>query len=204
VTHYKQLRQELENSKQELEVAYEELQSTKEELETTKAELQSSNEELETTNEKLQSTNEELQTVNDELQERSQALNRSNTVLGAILASLDQGVIMLNREFVMKAQTEELWGLRANETVGRHLLNLDIGLPLNEIRQPLRNCISGNMGEVIELTVDAINRQGRRIECRITCTPLLYIGLSEDELDGQGVILMIKDHIVPDGPESSS
>lgn len=220
VTHYKQLRQELENSKQELEVAYEELQSTNEELETTNEELQSSNEELETTNEELQSTNEELETmneelqstneelktVNDELQERSQALNRSNTFLEAILSSLDRGVIVLNREFVIQAwnaQAEELWGLRSNETVGRHLLNLDIGLPLEEIRQPLRACISGDTGENIELSVDAINRRGRRIRCRITCTPLISTTPRKEEPDVQGVILLMEDHIVPDEPESS-
>lgn len=221
VTHYKQLRQELENSKQELEVAYEELQSTNEELETTNEELQSSNEELETTNEELQSTNEELetmneelqstneelQTVNDELQERSQALNRSNTFLEAILASLDRGVIVLNREFVIQAwntQAEELWGLRADETVGRHLLNLDIGLPLEELRQPLRACIAGEMNEASEFTLNAINRRGRRIECRITCTSLMNLIPGEENPEVQGVILMMEDHIIPNGPESSS
>src|SRR5262245_28136264 len=68
VTRHRQLQEDFERSKNELETAYEELQSTNEELETTNEELQSTNEELETTNEELQSTNEELETMNEELQ----------------------------------------------------------------------------------------------------------------------------------------
>src|SRR5262249_2187847 len=51
MSQFVELREELEQSNQELETAMEELQSTNEELETTNEELQSTNEELETTNE---------------------------------------------------------------------------------------------------------------------------------------------------------
>ncbi len=83
---------------EELETTNEELQSTNEELETTNEELQSTNEELETMNEELHSTNEELETINDELRQRTRELNQTNFFLESILASLEHGVVVLDRE----------------------------------------------------------------------------------------------------------
>src|SRR5207245_2388462 len=112
VTRHAELRDELERSKRELEVAYEELQSTVEELETTNEELQSTNEELETTNEELQSTNEELETtnqelqstneeleaINDELRRRTDELHRVNGFLESIMGGLESGIVVVDRE----------------------------------------------------------------------------------------------------------
>ena len=155
VTRYRTLENELLGSRRELETAYEELQSTVEELETTNEELQSTNEELETTNEELQSTNEELETMNEELQStneeletindelriRTTELNRVNAFLRSILASIDSGVIVVDRDLrvqMWNAKASDLWGLRDDEVAGEHLLNLDIGLPVDQLRAPLR------------------------------------------------------------------
>lgn len=160
ISRVKRLQQELEHSNQELEMAYEELQSTNEELETTNEELQSSNEELETTNEELQSTNEELETMNEELQSsneelqtmneeinlRSDELNQVNGYLESILTCLRAGVVVVNRELqiqIWNDKAEDLWGLRLAEVEGQHFLNLDIGLPVDQLRQPIRACLGG-------------------------------------------------------------
>ncbi|MBW4663867.1 MAG: PAS domain S-box protein [Chroococcus sp. CMT-3BRIN-NPC107] len=189
VSRYKKLQEEIEQASQELEMAYEELQSTNEELETTNEELQSSNEELETTNEELQSTNEELETMNEELQStneelqsinselrlRSEELNQANSFLEAIFNSLQGGVAVLNRELLIQIwneKNEELWGLRSEEVLGQHFMNLDIGLPVEQLRQPIRNCLAGDIN-VVEMTVAAVNRRGRQIMCKITCTSLV-------------------------------
>jgi two-component system CheB/CheR fusion protein len=187
-TVHRQLQRELEQSHQELETAYEELQSTNEELETTNEELQSTveelettneelqstNEELETMNEELQSTNEELQTLNDELRQRGEDLNTSNAFLESVLASLQGGVAVVDNQFRILAwnrQAVELWGLREEEADGQHLLNLDIGLPLEQIRPLLRKCMSGESESQV-LTLEAVNRRGKAIQCQVTCTPL--------------------------------
>lgn len=200
VTHYKRLQEELVNFNQELETAYEEVQSTNEELQTTNEELQSTVEELETTNEELQSTNEELETMNEELQsaneeletineelrERSNELNKANLFLESILAGLRDGVIVLDRDFQILAwnyQSEDLWGLRSDEVVGKHFLNLDIGLPVEQLRQPIRSCLAG--GAVQELALDATNRRGRKVECEVIVTPLFSVAP-----DSRGVILL--------------
>ncbi len=183
-----QLHRDLERAKQELETAYEELQSANEELETTNEELQSTIEELETTNEELQSANEELETMNEELQstndelrimndqiqQRSEDLDRVNSHLRSILGSLRAAVVVLNSRLeveIWSDKAQELWGLRGDEVQGQPFLLLDIGLPVDQLEQPIRSCLdSGPAGT--ELLLDSINRRGRPVRCQIACTRL--------------------------------
>jgi two-component system CheB/CheR fusion protein len=53
---------------------------------------------------------------------------------------------------------------------GRHLLNLDIGLPLGELRDELRASISG--AETEEERLEARDRRGRDVICRVRIAPL--------------------------------
>ena len=166
--------EELQSTAEELETTNEELQSTNEELETTNEELQSTNEELETMNEELQSTNEELETINDELRLRTDELNGLNALLESILGSLQSGVVAIDAELRVDAWNDhstELWGLRADEVVGQHLLNLDTGLPLTPIVPLLRAALAGE-SEDGQVVVNATNRRGRAIRCTVTCSPL--------------------------------
>jgi two-component system, chemotaxis family, CheB/CheR fusion protein len=203
VTLNQRLAGELERSKRELETAYEELQSTveelettneelqstNEELETTNEELQSTNEELETTNEELQSTNEELETMNDELRQRTLELNEVNGSLEMILASLGVGVVVLDRAGIVQiwnAEAEDLWGLRSEEVVGQHLLGLDIGLPVERLKAPLRKAAEDQTYRG-ELTLPATTRRGRAISCHVSCLPLAVA-----EHEPSGVILLME------------
>jgi two-component system CheB/CheR fusion protein len=165
--------EELQSTNEELETTNEELQSTNEELETTNEELQSTNEELETMNEELQSTNEELETMNDELRSRSDDLNEVNAFLESILGSFHAAVVVVDAELRVQAwndQASELWGLRIEEVLGQHLLNLDIGLPVAKLRDPIRASVA--TGTPDELVLEALNRRGRTIACTVTISPL--------------------------------
>jgi two-component system, chemotaxis family, CheB/CheR fusion protein len=204
VTLTRQLEEELRASRAELETAYEEVQSTNEELETTNEELQSTNEELETLNEELQSTNEELETMNEELQstneeletlneemhERTDELNQANDFLESILKGIRVGVMVVDRDLQIRewnTKAEDLWGLRQVEVEGQNVLNLDIGLPVDQLKQPIRSCLSGEQ-EKGELVLPARNRRGKSISCHVTCTPLI------SETDGiRGVILLMEE-----------
>jgi two-component system, chemotaxis family, CheB/CheR fusion protein len=187
VTPHRVLQDELEQARRELETAYEELQSTVEELETTNEELQSTNEELETTNEELhstneeletmneelQSTNEELETMNDEMRERTDDAIRANAFLRSVLTSVLQSVVVVDRDLRVTAWSErstELWGLREDEVDGQHFLNLDIGLPVGELRTPIRAILAGQDAE--EVTLDGHDRRGRPVRCSVTFSPL--------------------------------
>lgn len=188
VTRYRQLQDELAGANRQLETAYEELQSANEELETTNEELQSTVEELETTNEELQSTNEELETMNEELQsmndelqstneqlrDRTSEISSLNAFMESVLASLDAGVIVVNRDLVVQVwnpDAQELWGLREDEAVGKYLLDLDSGLPSAELKSVVREVIlDGRTGD--ERVLSAVNRRGRAVRLRVRVSPL--------------------------------
>jgi two-component system CheB/CheR fusion protein len=187
-TESHRLQEELASSKRELGEAYEELQSTVEELETTNEELQSTNEELETTNEELQSTNEELETMNEELQSsneeletmneelrhRSTELNEVNSFLETILSTIGLAVAVIDRNQrvqIWNGKARELWGVTPDEAEDAHLLALDIGLPLDQLRQQLRATLGGESDRE-EVLVEATNRRGKPFQCRVTFLPL--------------------------------
>jgi two-component system CheB/CheR fusion protein len=187
-TQARQLRKELERSNQELETAYEELQSgneelettneelqsTVEELETTNEELQSANEELETMNEELQSTNDELRELNDRLQHRTEELNQFNGYFQTVLNTLRAAVVVMDRTLhvrVWSEKAQDFWGVRGDEVLGQSFLNLDIGLPVEELRQVLRETLAD--GREREQSLDGINRRGKPVRCRVRIAPYL-------------------------------
>jgi two-component system CheB/CheR fusion protein len=183
--------EELQSTNEELETTNEELQSTVEELETTNEELQSSNEELETMNEELESTNSELQTINTELHTRSGQLDQFNLFMGTVLSSLRLGVSVLDRDLrvqLWNRQAEELWGVRSDEVVNQPMLRLDIGLPVDQLAGPISDCLNGKGTRYREVTVEATNRRGKPISCRVVCTPLVGDGGGQP----QGVVVLME------------
>ncbi len=158
-----------------------------EELETTNEELQSTNEELQTMNEELQSSNEELHTINVDMQEHSDVLLEKSAFLESLMRSLRMGVAILNQDLQVTGwnpRAEALWGLRSGEALGRSLLELDIGLPIAGIEDRIRECLKGSAQE--DVTLEATNRRGKRIDCRVSCMPL-------QGMDGRptGVVLVM-------------
>ncbi|HEX4214695.1 MAG TPA: CheR family methyltransferase [Candidatus Dormibacteraeota bacterium] len=209
VTDYHSLQEDLQRSRQELEAAYEELQSTNEELETTNEELQSTVEELETTNEELQSSNEELETMNEELEstnselqaingelrQRSDEFEDINAFMESVLTSLRLGVAVVNNDLRVKmwhGKAEDLWGLRPGEVYDEPLMNLDVGLPLDQVKRLVQNTI-GRPDEVHELLADAVNRRGRRIRCRIVGSTLT--------IEGKTGAVLLMEEVKDDGAE---
>jgi two-component system, chemotaxis family, CheB/CheR fusion protein len=202
VTELAHLTDRVNDSKRQLETAYEELQSTVEELETTNEELQSTNEELETTNEELQSTNEELETMNEELhstndeleamndeqRDRSNEVDRLNLFLEGILGNLGVGIVVLDKEQRVQLWNDsatELWGLRGDEVDGRTFPTLDIGLPVQQVSDAIREAMSDG-GAESTVTVEAVNRRGRRFECTVRTLPL-----TSKTGDAYGAILLM-------------
>ena len=102
--------------------------------------------------------------------------------------------MVLGRDMQVQAwnrQAQELWGLRQEEAVGQHFLNLDIGLPTDRLRALIRRTLTGENGPQ-QATVAAINRRGRSIEVRVLGSALRSgaddaagIILTMEELDGR-------------------
>ena len=63
---------------------------------------------------------------------------------------------------------------------------MDIGLPVDNLREIIRTCIAGE--DRLEITLQAVNRRGRKFHCRITCNAL--VGPQHTR---QGVILMMEE-----------
>ena len=211
-TRQRRLEDELQRANEELETAMEELQSTNEELETTNEELQSTVEELETTNEELQSTNEELETMNAELQSTNQELQstneeareRGNELIGlnefleGILTSLRAAVVVVDRDLQIQKwnpTAQEMWGLRPDEVQGKHFLNLDAGLPVEQLRAPIRACLA-NGSESLAVEVAATNRRGRHIRVKVTCSTLRG---AVGTIVAAGGVLMVMEEVAPEG-----
>jgi two-component system CheB/CheR fusion protein len=180
----------LQFTHEELQSSSEELQSTVEELQTTNEELQSTNEERETMNEELQSTNNELEVINDELRNRTVELNRANAFLESILASVDVAVVVIDGKFrisLWNEHAEEMWGLRSGEVKNLSLLDLDIGLPVEELKIPIERFLADNE-ENEKVILDATNRRGQSIRCSVMRT----VRANPDGAP-QGVVLLMEE-----------
>src|SRR4028119_886363 len=57
------------------------------------------------------------------------------------------------------------------EVIGFFFFDLDIGLSVEELRGAIRACQSG-VSDYQEITLNAVNRRGKTISCRVVSTPL--------------------------------
>jgi two-component system CheB/CheR fusion protein len=168
----------------------EELQSTIEELEATNEELKFTNEALETMNEELQWANEELEAVNEQLRRRGMDLVRSNLFLSGVLRSVPLAVVVLSDTLVVELWNDvaaDMWGLRQSEVQGQPFLSLDIGMPLEPLRQPLLTLLQ-MPGRPSELTLAATNRRGESMTLRVYC-----VSAGSGIEGGRGVILLMQE-----------
>jgi two-component system CheB/CheR fusion protein len=131
-----------------------------------------------------------METVNEELRLRSEELAQVNDFLRSILTSLRMGVIVVDADFRIDAwntKAEDMWGLRADEVKGKHLMNLDIGLPVEQLRHMIRASLSGD-DRPSQIRLSATNRRGKTIEVNVSCGPLK--GANDER---QGVILIMQE-----------
>jgi two-component system CheB/CheR fusion protein len=88
---------------------------------------------------------------------------------------MKSGVIVLdtnNQVLIWNDYCKELWGLSNEEVNGQSIFELDTGLPVESLRNPLRTFIQLKK-EYDELTLSAVNRRGKKITCVVRMTPLI-------------------------------
>ena len=180
----KELREELDSTKQTLqriietqEATNEELRTTMEEAQSSNEELQSTNEELETAKEELQSSNEELKTLNDEVKNRNQTLAQLNDDLTNLNRNVGPAIVIIDKGLK----------IRLFSPSAQKILNLSpsmVGLPITTIKL---NVIVEDLGEMISevssklsgITREVKDSQGHYFDMKIRP----YI-TQEDRLDG--------------------
>ncbi len=172
----------LRRSLSDLEEANEELEASAEELQASSEELQSSNEELESSNEELQATNEELATLNQELRARSTELQLLSTDLENIQNSLNQGMVIVDRELCITRFTPLAVRVFAlvNDDIGQPLLGVPTTVPLPGLRKALTEVVGGAPRRNIEAVSEDIaylaqvlpyqEQEGQRLGAIITLT----------------------------------
>jgi two-component system CheB/CheR fusion protein len=188
--------EELQSTNEELETTNEELQSTNEELETTNEELQSTNEELETTVEELQAANSELGLLNAQIEARSADLNCLDTYHRGLLNSLEQSIFVTDRSLVVTSwnqASERLWGLRAEQVMGRDFMALPLGDALRMLRSALETALKDETtAEVHDVPYTLPGGDVRKATVRVTLlrdavggvTGLVGIAVPADALSG--------------------
>ncbi|MBA2498749.1 MAG: PAS domain S-box protein [Chitinophagaceae bacterium] len=122
-----QAREDMRAITEDQEASNEELQSANEELLSGSEELQSLNEELETTKEELQSGNEELTIVNQELFERNEIITDARKYSDAIIASLHEPLLVLNRDLFIRTANNSFYNtfkVKQKDTEGKLLFEL--------------------------------------------------------------------------------
>lgn len=130
---------ELEEVRNNLDLAVEDLETTNEELQSSNEELLSANEELQSSNEELQSLNEELHTLNTEHQLKIKELSELNDDLNNYFRSTDIAQIFVDRQL----------NIRKYNPASASMINFietDIGRPLSHISNNIR--YDGFFGDV--------------------------------------------------------
>jgi len=111
--------------------------------------------------------------MNDVQTSQRGELDLANLFLEGILSSLGVGVVVIDREErvrVWNPTSEELWGLRAGEVEGEHLMSLEVGFPAAQLQATLQRVLAE--GNRQELTVEVVTRRGRSMSCRVRMQPL--------------------------------
>ena len=156
----RQLRKELDHTREQLrttaeeyEAATEEMETANEELLSMNEELQSKNEELETSKEELQSVNEELKTTNEELKSKVEEVRQSKGALENLMAATEIATIFLDRDLRVQRYTPaaaDLFDLREAD-LGRPLSDLTRGFEKENLLAEARRAF--REGESIEREV---------------------------------------------------
>lgn len=120
------LENELQEVRNNLDLAVEDLETTNEELQSSNEELLSANEELQSSNEELQSLNEELHTLNTEHQLKIKELVELNDDLNNYFRSTDIAQIFLDKDLNIRKYTPSAISMI-------NLIETDIGRPLSHI-----------------------------------------------------------------------
>ena len=153
---------------------YAQMWSAHEDLTTTNGELREALEELAAMHEALQGRNERLHALNRALQERCLQVDQVNAFLSSVVVGLQAAVVVVDRDLVVRVwndAAEHLLRVSAEDADGRPLLELDTGLPAQQLGAALQRALSGER-EVVTVRVDTRLPTGASLTCQVHVSPL--------------------------------
>jgi two-component system CheB/CheR fusion protein len=83
-------------------------------------------------------------------------------------------VVVIDRDLRVRTWNEgarSLWGLRAEDVEGENFVGLDIGLPVHELRDLLRSCVTGDVKRG-EKVLPGHDRKGKSVRHEVMCVSL--------------------------------
>jgi two-component system CheB/CheR fusion protein len=168
----KELREELDSTKQSLqriietqEATNEELRTTMEEAQSSNEELQSTNEELETAKEELQSSNEELKTLNDEVKNRNQTLAQLNDDLTNLNRNVEPAIVIIDKGLKIRLfspSAQKILNL-SQSTVGLSITSIKLSVTIENLEETVSDVIS----KLNDITKEVQDEQDHYYEMRI-------------------------------------
>jgi two-component system CheB/CheR fusion protein len=108
----------------------------------------------------------------------------------AIMRGLDAGVVVVGADLKVHSWnrwSENAWGFREEEVIGHPFVALEIGLPVQKLDAAVRQAVAD--AKASEAILDAIDRRGRALRCRVRVAPLIY-----DDRSTQGAVILM-DHV---------
>lgn len=171
------VREDLQTTVEELQTSNEELKASHEEAMASNEELQSANEELETSREELQSLNEELVTVNHQLEEKVDEVEKTTDDLRNLLASTKLPVLFLDKNLNISSFTDTMRGLI-------ELRDADVGRPLSDLALKIHDeKIAEDANEVLS-NLQPVEREVRDFEGRIYLRRVQPYRTSDERIGG--------------------
>ncbi len=152
-----ELEAELNETRNNLQLAVEEMETTNEELQSTNEELLSANEELQSSNEELQSLNEELHTLNTEHQVKIKELIELNDDLDNYFRSTDIGQIFVDSGmFIRKFNAAAISMVNLIEAdIGRSIEHISNNIKAENLNVDIQSVLK--TGNVVEKEVQIKN-----------------------------------------------
>ena len=126
----------------------------------------------------MRSTNEELEDTNEELRRQTDEAVGYRSQMEAVFSSIDAGVVVLDRDLTVRGwnrwASQNIWGLRAEEGAWPQPAGPGLRIAGAAPARARSASCSRQPGSECELALDAIDRRGRAIACRVHLSPLLY------------------------------
>jgi two-component system CheB/CheR fusion protein len=193
----RELKEDLEATKQSLQTIVESHEATNEELrlameesQSSNEELQSINEELETAKEEMQSSNEELHTLNEELKNRNQDLTQVNDDLVNLISNIDTSILIVDNNFKIRrftAPAQELLKITLSNR-GHTITDILTGVQIQNLENLLQDVttklvsvkqeVSGNNNHFYEMRIRPYLTSEKKIDGAV----LSFVDITERKL----------------------